>query len=157
MNAAHIHLLLNHFPVVGVLLGVLLTGWGMLGKHDGCTRAGLLLFLLSGVLVIPVYLTGEPAEEVVEKLAGVSEQMIEQHEESALFTLAGLVTLGAVSGVLLFLRRRRPIPERWVAAALFLSAAVAAVSIWTANLGGKIHHPEARGSFDEINQPDNGR
>jgi hypothetical protein len=34
MNATHIHLLLNHFPVIGTLIGSGLLLWGIVKKQD---------------------------------------------------------------------------------------------------------------------------
>jgi hypothetical protein len=37
-------------------------------------------FVLTALLALPVYFTGEPAEKVVERLPGVTEPLIEEHE-----------------------------------------------------------------------------
>ena len=45
MNLAHLHLLLNHFPVIGTLIGLGLYVGSIIGKSEDLKRAGLVLFL----------------------------------------------------------------------------------------------------------------
>lgn len=53
----------------------------MAGLRGGAAILGLLA--VAGLSAIAVFLTGEPAEEVVEGRAGVSHDAIEAHEEWA--------------------------------------------------------------------------
>ena len=83
MNAAHIHLLLNHFPILGALFaaGVLLAG--VLFNDRKINQVGLVSLVLFAILTIPAFLTGEGAEEVLEELPGISNASIKDHEEIA--------------------------------------------------------------------------
>ena len=58
MNQAHLHLLLNHLPILGALFGLLILAGGFLLKYDTVKRTALGLFVLSAILAIPAYLTG---------------------------------------------------------------------------------------------------
>ena len=147
MDWAHIHLAINHLPVWGILFGLLFTSVALFSKSQDLKKWSLWFVLLISVLTIPVYLTGEPAEELVEHLPGVSEAMIEKHEESALIGTVAAVALGLIA--LVGILKRIWLPERsrklfsiFVAANL----AVAVTFAWVANLGGKILHPEVRRS-----------
>ncbi|TNE63550.1 MAG: hypothetical protein EP344_04405, partial [Bacteroidetes bacterium] len=82
MNAPHLHLLLNHFPIIGTLLGLGVMFFGFLRRSDDVKITALWIWLIMGILAIPVLLTGEPAEEAVEGLAGVSENFLHEHEEA---------------------------------------------------------------------------
>lgn len=145
MNWAHLHLVLNHIPVVGALFGILLLFISLALKSDELKKATLILFAIIALLSIPVFLTGEPAEGMVEHLDGVSESLIERHEESALVSLVTVELLGIVSLAGLFLLRRAPrLPAWFVALLLVLSIAAAASLAWTANLGREIRHSEIR-------------
>ena len=64
MDAAHVHLALNHFPVIGAIIAILLLGYALLKRSDELTRAGLALLFLVGTVAIPVFITGEPAEQL---------------------------------------------------------------------------------------------
>lgn len=158
MNGAQIHLALNHLPIFGTLFGFLYLLIALLKKNRELKRAGLWLFLAAALGAIPTYLTGEPAEEVVENLAGVEPERIEEHEELALVALTAIEILGAASLAGLYLSRKtgEP-PERIVQACLILSLAALVIVGWTAHLGGQIHHPETRPGFQAAFQEPTGR
>jgi len=63
MNWAHIHLSLNHLPVVGIIFGVLLLLLALLRKSEELKRVSLGVFVLTALIALPVYFTGEPAEK----------------------------------------------------------------------------------------------
>jgi len=108
MSWGHLHLLLNHVPVIGTLLGLLLLLVAFGRKNEELKKVTLGLFVLIALVTVPVYLTGEPAEEMVENIPGVSEAMIEQHENAALFSLIAVEVGGiiALAGLLLFGRKK---------------------------------------------------
>ena len=144
MSAVHLHLLLNHVPVIGTLLALCLLAYAALRRDDGVARVSLGLFALLTLVAIAVFLTGEPAEEAVEGLAGVPESLVERHEEAALLSTIALGVMGGLSLAALFWFRRRAIPR--TAALLLLAAALlpAGAMAWTASLGGQIRHSEIR-------------
>ena len=94
---------------------------------------------------MPVYFTGEPAEEIVEHLPGVKEPIIEEHEESALiaFIVVGILGIFAL-GALWRYRHVDAIPERVIIAGLIISIVVCGLMARTPDLGGKIRHSEIR-------------
>jgi uncharacterized membrane protein len=118
-------------------------------------RAAFWVFILAAVAAIPTYLTGEPAEEIVEHLAGVSHEAIHEHEEAAEITMPPMILLGLISIIGLFLVARRGAVPRWLfAMALVFALVTVGLMARAANLGGKIHHFEIRG---EAAQPEAGR
>lgn len=143
MNEAHLHLLLTHIPVVGILFGLLILAYALLAKKGEARAIALAVFILSGLAAVAVYLTGEAAEEAVEGLPGISEILLERHEEAAVIALVAAVLLGLVSLAILFLSRRG-VSGRLTGAVLVLALVVGGVMAWTANLGGQINHPEIR-------------
>src|SRR3954467_7499623 len=109
MNAAHLHLLLNHAPVFGVLFALALLGLARVRRSDELARVGLLAFVASALAAAAAWLPGDPAEHGVDHLAGISERAIHAHEEAAelaaIVTYAGgVVALAALAA--LALRRR---------------------------------------------------
>jgi len=144
MNLAHVHLLLNHLPPLGVLFGFLLLAAAVARKSGDLVRASLVTFVLVALLAIPTYFTGEPAEKIVEGMPGVSMMDIEAHEESAEASLIAALLLGVLSAVKLFLYRRREIPRGITFATLALALVVTGMMAWTAHLGGLIRHTEIR-------------
>ena len=50
MNGLDIHLLVNHIPVIGIPIGVLVALGGMLFKAEAVKKTGLIIFIATGVL-----------------------------------------------------------------------------------------------------------
>ncbi|MGB3118459.1 MAG: hypothetical protein WBE58_06555 [Verrucomicrobiales bacterium] len=145
MNATHLHLLLNHVPVLGTVFGLVLLTFGMWRKSRDLQKAALGVFVIVACLGVPAYLTGEPAEDGVENLPGVSEVFIEQHESAASFAFTGIVALGVIGlfGLFLF-RHGKPVSTSFAVLMLMGSLSVSVLMAWTANLGGQIRHTEIR-------------
>ena len=144
MNWAHVHLMLNHLPVLGTIFGLLLLAWGVVRRNEMLQRAALATFVIVALAAIPVFLTGEPSEDVVENLAGTAEQAIEAHEEAATVALIAVSALGAMALAALVLFRKRAVPRPLAGAALVFALATAGWMAQTANLGGRIRHAELR-------------
>lgn len=83
MNGAHLHLLVNHLPIVFPIVGIIVLLTGLISKSEAVKRAAYLIFTIGAVSAFAAMATGEGAEEIVEKINGVSESYIETHEESA--------------------------------------------------------------------------
>jgi hypothetical protein len=148
LNPAHLHIMLNHIPVFGSLFAALLIAWGLLRKSEDVLRLGLALGFVVGIATWGVQLTGEPAEEVVENLAGVSRRTIHAHEEAAewaTYTIAAAGVLGLLA--LLLVRRRHRAARGLAILTLVVSLAGFAAVSRAALLGGEIRHPEARVDF----------
>jgi len=145
MNPVHLHLVVNHLPVIGMPIALLVTAWGALRRESGVERTGLLLLVALALTAPVAYLTGEPAEDALYGIDGVSGPALEEHEESAEYALVLTLAAGAAALVALVLARRRgspPVVLRIAALALALLSIV--VLARTANLGGHVHHPELR-------------
>ena len=145
-NAAQLHLALTHLPVVTALLAAATLAIGALAGNGAARRFGLVLLVVAGLSVIPTQMTGEGAEEVVEELPGVSEAVIERHEDAAEVAFA-LTLLGAAvaAGALVAsqLGRQRT-AQALFSVALAMSLADTAALAWVAHLGGEIRHTEIR-------------
>ncbi|MCC6453043.1 MAG: hypothetical protein IT171_09125, partial [Acidobacteria bacterium] len=97
MDPVHLHLFLNHFPVICSILSVPLFLYAYWRKSDELKQLALLVLIFAAVVTIPVYLSGEPTEDAVEKLAGVSHDLIEQHEDAAYFAMISMMITGVIS------------------------------------------------------------
>ena len=148
MNGAHLHLMFNHAPVIGALFGLPLLAWALYRHSVELVRLALATFVAIAVASVIVYVTGEPAEHVVEQLPGVAESSVEAHEAAAMVSL-GLSTALGVLGLFGLWRLRAAVRvPRWLAVGAFAGALTVALSmVWTANLGGLIRHQEIAGGF----------
>jgi uncharacterized membrane protein len=146
MSFTHLHLLLNHFPVIGGIIAIGLLAFGFLRKNGPVAKAALALFAILGAISIAVFLTGEPAEEAIENLPGFSEAITEKHEEAALAATIALATLGAFSLGILAWFRKREVPRWLTLGTLMLSLVSGTLMGYTAMLGGQVRHTELRSS-----------
>jgi hypothetical protein len=142
VNLAHLHLLLNHFPTVGlgIALGLLLAS--LLKKSEDLKQASFVAFFLLGLLAIPAYLTGSAAHYVLQNQPGVSQQVIAAHQDAALLALILIEITGLVAWLALW--RFRPWHQTGI---LVLAIVTFGLMASAANIGGHIRHPEilARG------------
>jgi len=148
MNAAQIHLALNHIPLMGLGFGLLVLLYGLVRKSADVQRAALIVFLIAAIFVAPVFLSGEGAEDVVEGLPHVSDQRIEQHEEAAVTAQVMMILVGIASlGGLYLLHKQKSLKLIASVSLVALSAISLLVMLYTASLGGKISHPELRAGY----------
>ncbi|HSQ45288.1 MAG TPA: hypothetical protein VLM44_00050, partial [Lutibacter sp.] len=97
MNEAHFHLVVNHLPIVGILIGILVLLSGFLLKKSEVKITALGIFVFSALASIAAFYSGEGAEEIVERIPGISKTLINQHEESAELFFTVILILGGVS------------------------------------------------------------
>lgn len=146
MNQTHIHLLLNHVAILGSVFSIVLLLAGMVLKSDVLKKTAMVGFVIAALVAIPVFLTGEPAEESVENIAGTVKATIEEHEESAEISIWLVEFMGAVSLLTFFLTKKSNAINKGLLSFLLLLSIVAAGSIsYTGYLGGKIRHTELSG------------
>ena len=151
MNDAHFHLVVNHLPIVGVLIGFLVLLAGFVIKKPQVKNTALGIFIFSALTAIVAFLTGEGAEEIVENLPGISETLIHQHEEYAELFLTMMLILGGVSLITLFLQyKKMPFSKYGIIAVLLLSMVSIGVAKYVGTSGGEITHIEIRSDTNVI-------
>jgi hypothetical protein len=102
------------------------------------------MLVLAALVALPAFLLGEGAEELVEHLSGISEDLIEEHEEGAtvafwLISGVGGLSLAALGGLWRMTAWARLMIRLVMVTAVFASATL----FYAAYQGGKIRHPEA--------------
>jgi hypothetical protein len=145
MNTAHLHLMLSHLPVLAAPMLLALLAYGLGRRLPEVTRIALWCTAALGVVTVVVYVTGEPAEELVEALPTFDHDMVERHEAVALGATAILVVTAVLSALALWAAPRggrlAATATRLVLAGLLAGTAAVAATAWT---GGPIGHPEIR-------------
>ncbi|MEY3982698.1 MAG: hypothetical protein RL160_255 [Bacteroidota bacterium] len=145
MNGAHIHLMLNHLPIVGMVFATLTLLAGFLLKNKTVKQTALGLFVLTALTAIPAYLSGEGAEELVEGITGVSHEDIHHHEdEGKVFLITSLLT-GVLALLTFWLEQRKHQQSRNAyLGVLLVAAASLLMGQKTGTSGGQIRHTEIR-------------
>ncbi len=144
IDAAHLHLMLNHVPVIGTPLLLLLLTIGLLRGSRELTTVSLTLVIGLAAATALIYLTGEPAEELIERAPWVSKTLIEAHEEQALVSLVAALVTGGLAAAALALRAKAW-SGPWLPRAVWGALAATSLLIgWTAWSGGQIRHDEIR-------------
>jgi uncharacterized membrane protein len=143
MTLVHVHLLLNHVPTVGTALAIALFVLSFFRRNDMLRRVSLEVFFIIALMTIPAYLSGLSAQQQIMDRPGVSNTMIEAHEDAAVFSFVFMQLTGAFAWLALWQFRRKGRAAAWTTfAILLLSALTMAVTARAANLGGEIRHPE---------------
>jgi uncharacterized membrane protein len=143
MDLTHVHLILNHVPVVGIVFSGALFAIACRLGSGSFQRVALWFFVVCAVLTIPVYLTGEPAEHRLERAVSASETVIERHEEAAGIVLVAAEALGLLAlGGALWFRRRDRVPGVFAALVLALALSTTGLFAWVGFVGGQIRHTE---------------
>jgi hypothetical protein len=142
VNPAHIHLILNHFSIVGSIFGSALLVVAIVRNTRELIMLSFAFILAIALLSIPVYFTGTAAKEQINHLAGVSLAAIEEHEEAAQFGFAAIECVGALALAGLLLFRTEPVPRWFLTIVLIGSLLTAGAMYSTADKGRLIRHTE---------------
>ncbi len=146
MNYAELHLLLNHFPIIGTIVGLGLFLVSFVGKNDDLRRGSYIVFVAIALISIPTFLSGFGAQLMI-KGPGVSDALLQRHQGAALLSLWFMEATGALALAGLWQSQRISHPARWnVSAVLLFSLLTAGLMARTGSTGGDIRHPEDRPS-----------
>ena len=148
MNAAHLHLITNHIPIIGLFCGLFVLICGMVSKNKSVLTISMLLIALCSAGGMVANKSGEEAEDTVEQIAGISKSAIHEHEEAAEAAVPFILLSFVFSATGLFLHRKN---HKWagIANILLLVVCLLACSLsaragW---LGGKIRHQAEIGAI----------
>lgn len=147
-STVHLHLLLNHLPIIVTALALLVLVIAMWRHNELLLRVSLWFFVGGAVSALPTYLTGEGAEHAVKHMPGVTEALIEKHSDIALIAAIVVGVLGLMALYALW-RYQRPamIPRPLVLTVLLAAVVGSGLMAYTGLLGGEIRHTEVRPGF----------
>ena len=141
----HLHLLLNHWPIMGSFTGFGLLLVGYLWKSTDVKRVALVVFSVIGLLTLPTAITGNAAALRLMGRPGVSPELVRVHFGAAFLALAFMMMLGTTSWYALWLYRRESHLSTGVMNFIIvLSIIVMGLMTVAGNTGGDIMHPETR-------------
>jgi uncharacterized membrane protein len=145
MNDAHLHMVVNHFPIIGTILGLGILIAGIFLKNNSVKNTAYFLFIVAALFAFASMATGDGAEEMVEDMPNIGKKIIHEHEEMAEKLAIVLYLLGIVSIVGLYTNIKNHAKSNLVS---YLIMTIAAVAVFlaqqTGTSGGEIRHTEIR-------------
>ena len=146
VNWEYIHLISHPFPIVLSIAGagVGLVGWAM--GRESLERYGLVSLLIAAVMVLPSYISGITAGDIVLDRTFVRPGIIQNHRTWATWSSIVLVT----SGIFAVFSMTQPNDARLRRFVLLLGLGAAALVGFTSFRGGKIVHGEERPAIEQV-------
>lgn len=142
MSWPALHAILNHFPIVLVVIGAIALLIAVLRPRRGAWLYALTSLTLAGVSVYPAWQSGDEAADFVRRAWYIAPGAVNRHATSADITLWVLLALGLVSLIAWLSIARAPnaiSPAGWLRTILALLTIVALGSVAvTGYLGGKV-------------------
>jgi len=152
LYSAHLHLLLNHWPIIGSYIGLGLLLVSLIGRQDQLQQGSLGLISFLSLLSIPAYMSGNSAQLFLKETPDIPMDLVQSHQGAAFIALILMEITGAFAlyGVWQFSRtgassksKEGSRPPAWnVAVVLLLSLATCVLMAIAGNTGGEIRHPE---------------
>lgn len=143
MLLTHLHLMLNHLPIFGSVVLFFLMVHAIIYKKEKQVRIYLWFYFILALATLPVFLTGDPAGDLIKKLPGITESSIDAHETFGYISLITILLLGVSAlAALRFFRTRELLPA-WFKYSFIIAAFVSVLAVsWTGKTGGDIRHSE---------------
>jgi uncharacterized membrane protein len=145
MNDAHLHMVVNHFPIIGTFFGIGILITGIFFKNNSIKNTAYILFIVAAIFGAFSMGTGEGAEEMVEDFPNIGKAIIKEHEELAeKFALVLYVTgvFALVSLVAAIKKFRLSKIFSFITLVTALIGGIMAINVGTS--GGEIRHTEIR-------------
>ena len=145
---SHFHIILNHFPSVGLVIGLFFFIYAIVTDNDVMKRTSLVVFTICGILGVPTYVTGASSMWALTDpmpIQNVSQAAINAHRDMALWTLFALAATGVSAWIELWRYRYL---NRFSSRSIYVTLAFALIALAliaeTGHRGGQINHPEIR-------------
>jgi hypothetical protein len=150
----YLHVLLNHLPIYGSILGALALTIALVLRSRSAQITALILLLVAGASAYPVLRTGQLAYKTIRNQADdAGADYLDEHMDRAeksvyAFYILALVALGGLLLPLQWPRSSVPL----AAATLIIALVCSGLAIYIANPGGEVRHPEFREHRSELKE-----
>lgn len=145
MNDAHLHMVVNHFPIIGTIFGFGILIAGLVLKNKTLINTSYVLFIIAAIFGAISMGTGEGAEELVEDMPNVGKQIIHEHEELAEKLAVLLYVLGTFSLAGLYLNFKNHAKAKLLSFLILGISVIGLVLVQKVGTsGGEIRHTEIR-------------
>lgn len=139
MDALKLHLLLNYYPAIGMVIASLTLAVGWWQRQPRTQRLGLKIVLLTVIIAVAVAFSGEFAGKAVEPAMGPRADALRTHKLSATAAFATALVTGIVALVALIRGRSDDErPRRLYAITMALAILASALFITTIFKGRQV-------------------
>jgi len=145
MDWVQIHLALNHVPVVGIplLIIMLIAGWWR--NSNELMHLALWSLLWLAAAAIAIKFTGDFAAEQAAARLAPAQDFVTRHEQAGDQVTTAVFVLGLLIAATLWLGRRgRPVPGWTLTLVVAMGLVTCLLCARSAHTGGQITHPELR-------------
>jgi len=152
MNGSHLHLMFSHVPFSGAAFTMLLIFFALYKKNKELKQTSLWFAVATGITALIAFFSGDGAERVVKTVPGITESVIETHQQWALYYLLTLVLIGVIAAAGLFLSRASAKGlHKFVIVVFIMSFLSLYLMAKTGITGEKVRHTEMdlKGPFPE--------
>lgn len=142
----YIHVVLNHLVIYGTILGALALAVSLVLRSRAAQITALVITLIAAAAAYPVLISGQRAYKVIRNSSDdAGQEALDEHMDRAEKTIAlfYLLALVSLSGLL--------VPIKWprtgaplAVATLLLALVCFGLSLYIAQEGGRVKHPEFR-------------
>ena len=145
MNAAQVHLLFNHWPLILLFVGFWVLLIGEWKYNMSFKQLGLVLMVAAAIFTIPSLLSGEGAEHLLMDLELADHDVIEKHEGYGFWTAMLVYAIGIFSFIsLIMIHNMHAIFSGLRKLILLLALTGFVFMAITAHTGGDIRHTEIK-------------
>jgi len=145
MNWAYVHVILNHFPIVGLIIGTLILIVGMVFKNEGIKISGLGTIIFAALMAVVVDLTGDPAKEAMKGMPDIVGSLINRHEDIASVALFLIIPAGLIAVLTLYSIWKKEKSVRFLLIFTLVLSLISCVAMgYVGRTGGQIRHTEFR-------------
>jgi uncharacterized membrane protein len=151
MTDAHLHLVVNHFPIIGIIFGFGILLSSLFLKNKSVQNTAYSIFIVAAIFAFASMYTGEGAEHMVEDMPNIGDKIIHQHEEYAEKLAIIAYLLGFVSIIGIYFNIKNKAQSKLIS---YVALTIAAVGLFlaqqTGTSGGEIRHTEIRNNSQSI-------
>jgi peptidoglycan/LPS O-acetylase OafA/YrhL len=151
LSPAHLHLALNHIPIIGLVVASFPIVIGILAQCRTTIATGLLATILCAAAMPTIMESGSKASHnfkdgtTTPALDEAGKNALHMHATRAKKTTPVIYASALLALLALIALIKFPKPATWLAFAVLLgNTASILLAIWTADAGGRIRHQELR-------------
>lgn len=145
MSWAHFHLVINHFPIVGIIIASLLLLVGKIFTIKGYITSGLSVVVFTAFTAVIAFLTGDSAEQAISGWPDVAKGLISRHEDMAAIGMYILIPAGVIAALTLYSVWKKEKSVRFLTLLTLVLAIVSSLAMaFVGYTGGQIRHSEFR-------------